>query len=95
MPNFSGVCVASNLSEAYPIPSLIRSFSLVNKTGGGVTVTVGLIYGSTFDILFNEPLAAAGKFIYSGNDILLPANNRIYIAASGATDFLFSIFPYV
>lgn len=94
MPVFSGVCVSSNLSQAYNIPSIIKSFSLVNKTGGGVTVTVGIIYGSTFDILYNKALATATEFIYIGKEILLPANNRIYISASGATDFYFSILPY-
>lgn len=94
MPNFSGVCGSSELSQAYNIPSLIRSFSLANKTGGSVTVTVGLIYGSTFDILYNKSLNSATEFIYTGNDILLPANNRIFIASSGNVDFIFSIFPY-
>jgi hypothetical protein len=83
------------LSQAYNIPSIIKSFSLVNKSGGGITVIVGIIYGSTFDILYNKALTTATEFIYTGGDILLPAHNQIYISASGGVcDFYFTIAPY-
>lgn len=91
MPVFSGNTAATKTSASYDIPAKIISFSLVNKTGGAVTVTVGIVYGSTFDVLYNEPLAAAGKYIYNGGNILLPAYNQIFISVSGSTDFYFSI----
>jgi hypothetical protein len=68
---------------------------LANKTGAPITVTVGIVYGSTFDVLFNEPLAAAGKYIYTGGEILLPPLNQIYVSVSGSTDFYFTIKPYL
>lgn len=96
MPIFSGSCNSNNISQAYNIPSIIKSFSLVNKTSGGITVVVGIKYGSTFDILYNKALASGTEFIYSGKDILLPSLNQIFISVSGGgvVDFYFTILPY-
>jgi hypothetical protein len=91
MPVFSGNTATNKTSAAYNIPAKIISFSLVNKTGGAITAIVGIVYGSTFDVLYNEPLAAAGKYIYNGGEMILPAYNQIYISVSGSTDFYFSI----
>ena len=97
MPAFSGNCTSNNTSQFYTIPMKIVSFSLTNKTGGAGNATVGIIFGSTFDILYNRPLAAAGssgcEYIYPGWPITLPPNNRIFISASVSTDFYFSIEP--
>jgi hypothetical protein len=97
MPVFSGSCTTNNTSAAYNITMVIKSFSLANKTGGSVNVTVGIKYGSTFDILYNHPLTASGSsgcdYSWSGGDILLPPYNQIFISVSGVTDFYFSIDP--
>lgn len=98
MPVISGNIASTYTSTAYNIPALIKSFSLANKTGGTITVTVGIVYGSTFDILYNNTLAASGSadcgYVYTGREILLPALNRLFIAVSGSCDFYFTILPY-
>lgn len=94
MPQIAGNTAGTYTSVSYNIPSIIKSFSLANKTGGDVNITVGIIYGSTFDILYNNTLATKTSYVYSGKEILLPPHNAIYISVSGGTDFYFSIFPY-
>ena len=98
MPVQSGNVSGSRTLAAFNIPSKIVSFSLANKTGGAITARVGIIYGSTFDVLYNVPLAAAGSsgcsYIYAGEPILLPANNAIFLTFSGLCDYYFTILPY-
>lgn len=94
MPVISGNTASTYTSVAYNIPAIIKSFSLANKTGGAITATIGVVYGSTFDILFNDALTAGQSYVYSGKDILLPALNRIFISVSGSTDFYITILPY-
>lgn len=95
MPVWSGNTPTNKTSDAYNIPAKIISFSLANKTGGSITARVGILYGSTFDILYNMPLAAAGSagsgYVYDGEPIILPAYNQIYVSFSGLCDFRFSI----
>lgn len=95
MPVQSGNTAATRTLASFNINSKIISFSLANKTGGAITATVGIVYGSTFDILYNSPLAAAGSsgssYVYSGKPIILPALNAIFISVSGSADFYFSI----
>lgn len=91
MPVWSGNTATNKTSPAYNIPAKIISFSVVNKSGGTITVTVGIVYGSTFDVLYNKSLASGTEYVYSGGDIILPAHNQIYISVSASTDFYFSI----
>lgn len=98
MPVQSGSVSSTKTLASFNIPSKIISFSLANKTGGAITVTVGIIYGSTFDILYNNALTASGSagcgYVYVGPPILLPALNAVFLSVSGSTDFYFSILPY-
>jgi hypothetical protein len=91
----SGNVSGSRTLTPFNINSRIISFSLANKTAGAITARVGIIYGSTFDILYNTPLAAAGSagcgFIYVGNPIELPAYNAIFVSFSGLCDYFFTI----
>lgn len=95
MPVISGNIASTYTGVAYNIPAKIISFSLANKTLGGITVTVGIVYGSTFDVLYNNALTASGSsgcgYVYTGRPIILPANNRIFVSVSGSCDFYFSI----
>jgi hypothetical protein len=71
------------------------SFTITNKTAGTAKVTIGIKYGSTFDIVYQKPLAAAGssgcEYVYPGQPIILPPNNQIFISVDANTDFYFSI----
>lgn len=91
MPTFSGNTSTSATSTAYDIPSKILSFSIANKTGGAVTASVGVLYGSTFYFIYNKSIATAESYIYSGEEIIVPANYQIYVAVSGDCDYYFSL----
>lgn len=79
-------------SGAYTNPSKIISFSLCNKTGGAVTASVGIFYGSSITyILYNKSIATADSYIYLGEPIIFPAGYQVYINVSGSTDYYFSL----
>jgi hypothetical protein len=88
----SGNTSSSFNSAAQTNASRIISFSLCNKTGGAVTASVGIFYGSTIVyILYNKSVATADSYIYTGNPITIPVNYNIYVNVSGSTDYYFSI----
>lgn len=93
MPTFSGNTATSAASTAYKLPARIKAFSLVNKTGGAITVNVSILYGSTniYIIELNKSLAAGAAYRVDVADILLPANRQIYVLTSGSVDYYFSI----
>jgi len=95
MSVFSGNTATTATSDAVDIASKIISFSIVNKTAGATTVSVGILYGSTFYIIYTKPLAAAGsldsEYIYTGEPITILKDNQIVVTASGSTDYYFSI----
>lgn len=93
MPIFAGNSATSAVSTAYNISSKIKSFSLVNKTGGAITVNVSILYGSTniSIIPMNKSLAVNEAYIYTGEEITLLAGRRIYILVNGSCDYFFSI----
>ena len=99
MPVFSGSCTSNNTSDSYNQEMRIISFSITNKTAGVAKVTIGIQYGSTFDIMYNKPLTAQGtsgcEYVYVGPPILLPINNQIFISVNANTDFYFSIIPSI
>ncbi len=92
MPVFSGNITSNATSTAYPSPTKIVSFSLANKTGGNVDVSVGIFYGSSIAyILYQKQVVTKDSYIYLGEEILVPANYQIYIAVSGSTDYYFTL----
>lgn len=91
MPVLFGNTATSVTSGALNIPSKIISFSLANKTGGSITVSIGVLFGSTFYFLFNHSLSTGVEYIYPGKPILVSANHQIYIAASGSCDYYVTI----
>jgi hypothetical protein len=91
---FKGNTSTSATSTAVNIPQRILSFSLVNKSGGAITVNAGVLYGST--IMFaplNSALAAGEAYIYSGNPITLEADHQVYVEATGSCDYYFTLEP--
>jgi len=92
MPAFFGITATSNTSTAYNIPAKIKSFSLVNKTGGAITVSAGCVFGSGVTYwVFNEPLNAGESYVWPGDEILLLAEYSIFVSASGSCDYYFTL----
>lgn len=91
MASFIGTTATTATRAALTTASFITSFSLANKTGGGITASVGLLYGSTFYVIYNQAIATATPYIYSGNPILIPIGYQLYVSVSGTTDFIFTL----
>lgn len=95
MQKFFGNTATTATDTAKTIPAQIVSFSIANKTGGAITASVGLLYGSTFYIIYQHPLAASGssgsEYVYSGNPVLLPVGYQIFVSVSGSADYLFTL----
>jgi len=88
---FKGTTATTATSTASAIPGDIISFSLANKTGGAITARVGILYGSTFYILYDKSIATADSYIYTGEPIRLEANHQVYISVSGSCDYYMTI----
>lgn len=93
---FDGTTASNATSIASGNATDIVSFTISNKTGGAVTVRVGIFYGSAIVyILYNEPLAAAGSagcnYVYLGEKIRVLPGYQIFVNVSGTCDFYFTI----
>lgn len=91
MANYIGTTASTATRAALTTACFITSFSLANKTGGGVTASVGLLYGSTYYVLYNKSISAGDSYVYSGKPILIPIGYQIYISVSGSVDYIFTI----
>ena len=92
MPKFAGNTSTSSLSTAYSDPVKIKSFSLVNKSGGAVLMNVSILYGSTnIAIIPINKSVASGEFYEDDKDILLLAGHQIYVLVNGSTDYYFTM----
>jgi hypothetical protein len=92
----SGNTASTTSSAVINIAANIISYSLCNKSGGSITASIGIVYGSTITyILYNEPLAAAGtatcNYIYLGEKIGIAPNRSIFISVSGSCDYYLTI----
>lgn len=94
MPAFQGNTSTNAISTAYNIAKKVTSFSLANKTGGSITVSIGVLYGSTIYWLYNYSLSTAQSYIYAGEPIILEAERQVYISVSGSTDYYVTIDDY-
>lgn len=93
MPVFEGNTTGSIKSSALNIPSTIKSFSLVNKTGGAITVTVYIAQSDSTNraIMPLSKSLAAGEAYISDVPILVLSSYYILIIASASCDYYFSI----
>jgi hypothetical protein len=91
MPVFSGNTSTSAASTAANIETTIKSFSLSNKSGGAITISVSVISGSTNILItpLNHSLAA-GEMYEDDKDIRLLPYSQIYVLVSGSCDYYFS-----
>lgn len=70
----------------------IISFSLSNDSAGALTVTAGIIEGSTLVNIYIGSIAANSSYQYNGAAIIVKKNTRIYVTSSGASiGYYFSI----
>lgn len=90
MPLLSGTISGSIKSISYNIPSRCTWLSVYNRTGGAVTVNLGLVV-SGVDIYFKNISLPANASYDEKVDISLFAGTKILIVASGTVDYLFTI----
>lgn len=93
MPVFQGNTTGSIKSSALNVPSTIKSFSLTNKSGGAITVSVYIATSDSTNraiIPVSVPLAAGEAYI-SDTERKVLSNYYILIVTSGSLDYYFSI----
>jgi hypothetical protein len=93
MPVLKGNTSGSINLVGYNIPSTIESFSIVNKSGSSVTVTVYISDGDGNDVAItalNYSLSVGQAYVRKNPIRVLP-NNYIYIVTSGEIDYYFTI----
>ena len=93
---FEGTTATSEQSVTFETSADIVSFSIANKSGGAVTVSVGIFYGSSITyIIYNEPLGGSDpeNYVYLGGRITVPTGYAISVSVSAICDFYFTIKP--
>lgn len=83
---------SSAQSVIFETPVSVKSYSLVNKSAGSLTVTAGAILGSTLVLFCSKILTANDSYQYIGNDVLIEKGYSVFVTASGASlDYYFFI----
>jgi hypothetical protein len=90
MSVFAGNTSSSAISDSYDIATDIKSFSLVNKTGGTINVTVSILYGSTNVSVYKGQLSANGSYRDDVPQRLLK-ERTVYVLTDGSLDYYFTI----
>lgn len=91
MPVFKGNTSTNATSSAYDIPYKITYFNITNKSGGSITLNIGILYGSTISITPYNLTLDAGDTPYLTSPILVLAGHQIYITTTGNIDYYFSL----
>lgn len=92
MSVFSGNTSSNLVSQTWDIPAYITFCSLVNTSGGNITVDVAIVYGSTFVyILKNHSITSADPQYNLADKIKILAGRKLYVASSGSCDYYFVI----
>jgi hypothetical protein len=90
MPVFSGNTSGSIASIAKNIPSEIVSYSLVNQTGGSITVTVTIIPNGGTPVDVWSGSIAANATQSDDKNIVLLSGYQILVTTTGSVDYYFS-----
>lgn len=89
---FDGNTSSTAVSDVFDISGDIQSFSLANKSGGAITASVAIFFGSAITyILFEEDIADGENYIYLGGPIRIVKGYQLLVSASGSCDYYFSI----
>lgn len=92
MPVLQGNTTGSIAGIPYNIPSEIKSFSLTNKSGGSITVTVSIASNNTGTRVDICSVSINTLETYINNTpILMLSEYTIYLVTSGSVDYYFSI----
>lgn len=90
MPELSGTISGSIKSVALVVPCNIKWFSLWNRTGGSITVNVGLTISGT-DRYFKSVILPAWTSTDELVNIRVLAGCQIIVSASGNCDYIFTL----
>lgn len=93
MPVFQGNTTGSIRSSAKNLPSSIKSFSLVNKSAGAITVTVYISSADSAEIAIT-PLSLSldvGEAYISDVERKMLSSYYIVLVVSGSCDYYFVI----
>lgn len=90
MSVFSGNTTTGAGSTPNNIPAKILSFSLANKTGGSINVSVSILFGSTNVFIYSGSIAANASYTDAAERIL-QTGHTIYVLTTGSVDYFFSL----
>lgn len=90
MAILSGNTTGSVASVPLNIPCIIKSYSIVNRTGGNVNYNVFVSVNGVAIAIRYRTLAAFNSYEEKTN-IIVPANGTIIITTSGSVDYYFSL----
>ena len=94
MPVFKGQGNGDIYSGLYNIPSVIQSFSLVNTSGGNLTVTVYIADDTPTDLAAITAIDITlkdGQAYVREMPMKMAKNEQIHIVSSDTIDYYFSI----
>lgn len=91
---FNGNTSSTAISTASQNATDIVSYTVANRSGGGITASIGIFLGSSITyILFNKSLAAGETYVYPGERIRVLPEHQIFVSVSGSADYYFTILP--
>jgi len=90
MPVFFGNTSGSIASIAKDIPTKIKSYSLVNQTGGNITVTVIIIPDGGTPVDIWSGTISANSTQTDDKEVILLSGYQILIITTGSVDYYFS-----
>ncbi len=88
MDIFRGNTSSDATSDPFSLPMVVNNFTLVNKTGGGISVNVYLLNDGDAVSISSFPTGINAGAIYT--DIiprLLRKNEQIKLVTTGSTDY--------
>jgi hypothetical protein len=92
MPVFKGTTGSSVSSGTYNVPCEIKTFVIVNKSGGAITLNASIVVGSTLVSLLPYNLVLdTGDTVYEDAPIKILSDFSIYLTTTGNVDYYFSI----
>lgn len=93
MSVWSGNSTGSVTQVAYKIAAGLMSYSLVNKSGGGVVINLYVVdaLGNSVLILPYNLTLSAGDSVFSSIPLTVAANSSIYMTVTGSVDYYFTV----